>query len=506
MPRNLLIVLLAFTGGFVIMSLELLGGRLLAPWFGSSIYVWGSIISVFMLALALGYYIGGRWSVHNPSLLRFGLVFIMGGVILLPLMLSAETVMSLVFERVSDPRFGSLLAASVLFIAPTLTLGIISPYSVRLLVEKRDRAGEVAGRLYFFSTLGSAIGTLATSFYFVLWFEMNTIFIALCVTLIISGLIAIVAHNRQTGNASAATTASSASTLVVLSLSFSLFASNVEVAAAGRVIHKERSLYRTVMVVQDRNRLCMQFSVRRDQRNQSCKDRRDPRRIVFEYAKLVFASFLANPKPQNILVVGLGGGTLPVAFRELLPAARIDVVEIDQAVVSVAEEYFDYAATAPGKLYVQDARTFGKRAATRDIRYDLIVLDAFNGDYIPEHLMTREYLLETQALLAPGGVVVANTFSISKLYHHESATYASVFGQLFNVKSPASANRVIMAVNGPPPSDQQIETNLETWRSRLAPYDVDLRRVRNQLDAGRDWDPDARVLTDQYSPANLLQN
>ena len=176
------------------MSVELLGGRLLAPWFGSSIYVWGSIISVFMLALALGYYIGGRWSVHNPNLKKFGMIFVAGGLILLPLMLSAESVMSAVFDQVSDPRYGSLLAASVLFIAPTLTLGIISPYSVRLLVEQSDRAGEVAGKLYFFSTLGSAIGTLATSFYFVLWFEMETIFIALCVTLIASGVTAFLAH------------------------------------------------------------------------------------------------------------------------------------------------------------------------------------------------------------------------------------------------------------------------------------------------------------------------
>ena len=192
--RNTLIAALAFTGGFVIMSVELLGGRLLAPWFGSSIYVWGSIISVFMLALALGYYIGGRWSVHNPNLKKFGMIFVAGGLILLPLMLSAESVMSAVFDQVSDPRYGSLLAASVLFIAPTLTLGIISPYSVRLLVEQSDRAGEVAGKLYFFSTLGSAIGTLATSFYFVLWFEMETIFIALCVSLIASGVTAFLAH------------------------------------------------------------------------------------------------------------------------------------------------------------------------------------------------------------------------------------------------------------------------------------------------------------------------
>jgi len=276
-------------------------------------------------------------------------------------------------------------------------------------------------------------------------------------------------------------------------------------AAAGRVIHKERSLYRTVMVVQDKDRLCMQFSVRRDQRNQSCKHRSDSRKLVFDYAKLVFAGFLANPKPQNILVVGLGGGTLPIAFRELLPNAHIDVVEIDPAVVSVAEDYFDYTASSPGSLYVQDARIFGKRAAKKPLRYDLILLDAFNGDYIPEHLMTREYLLETRELLAPGGVLLANTFSISKLYHHESTTYESVFGNLLTVQTPTSANRVILAVNGDLPTDNTLETNLTAWQKKLSPYDVDLTTVKNQIERKRDWDRSARVLTDQYSPANLLR-
>ncbi len=291
----------------------------------------------------------------------------------------------------------------------------------------------------------------------------------------------------------------------IVSIALLLYSLGIE-AANGRVIHKERSLYRTVMVVQDKTRLCMQFSVRRDQRNQSCMDRRDPKRLVFEYAKLVFSGFLLTPEPKNILVVGLGGGTLPVAFRELLPDARIDVVEIDPAVASVAKEYFGYQVSTPGELYVQDARIFGKRAASRDVRYDLILLDAFNGDYIPEHLMTREYLLETRDLLAPNGVVLANTFSISKLYHHESTTYESVFGKLLTVQTPQSSNRVIVAKNGPLPSDAEMDRAQQRWQTKLEPYGVDLARVRAQIDDSRDWDTEARVLTDQYSPANLLQN
>jgi hypothetical protein len=190
MNHNATVYLLAFISGFSIMSIELLGGRLLAPYFGSSIYVWGSIITVFMLSLSIGYLIGGRLSLHAPSMGRFALIFLAGAVCLYPLVLLAEPVMVRVFEAIEDPRYGSLVASGVLFIVPTVILGMISPYSVRLLVETRERAGHVAGRLYFVSTLGSALGTLMTSFYLVLWFEMNTTLTALTAALLVCAAVA----------------------------------------------------------------------------------------------------------------------------------------------------------------------------------------------------------------------------------------------------------------------------------------------------------------------------
>ena len=174
------------------MSLELLGGRILAPWFGSSIYVWGSIITVFMLSLSVGYLIGGRLSLHSPSLGKFGCLFLLAAVILVPVVYLAEPVMIWVFERIEDPRYGSLAASLALFVAPTVVLGMISPYSVRLLVRHKEESGKVAGTLYFVSTLGSALGTLATSFYFVLWFEMDTIVAVLAGVLLLLGASAIV--------------------------------------------------------------------------------------------------------------------------------------------------------------------------------------------------------------------------------------------------------------------------------------------------------------------------
>ena len=185
-----IIYLLAFVGGFCIMSLELLGGRVLAPYFGSSIYVWGSIITIFMLSLSVGYLLGGRLSLHNPTLGRFAVIFLAAALCLYPLVYFSEDIMTWIFERVVDPRYGSLLASSVLFIVPTVIMGMISPYSVRMLVRTTSQSGHVAGTLYFVSTLGSALGTLATSFYLVLWFEINTILTLLTSALLLMAVVA----------------------------------------------------------------------------------------------------------------------------------------------------------------------------------------------------------------------------------------------------------------------------------------------------------------------------
>jgi spermidine synthase len=277
------------------------------------------------------------------------------------------------------------------------------------------------------------------------------------------------------------------------------------VPSQARVIHDQTSLYQNILVTETGTLRCMQFTVRKDQRNQSCVDTRAPHRLVFAYTRMMVAGLLLNPAPKRILMVGLGGGSLPTAFAALYPDAAIDVVEIDPAVVTVAEKYFDFRATPHMRVFEQDARVWGKRAAARPERYDLILLDAFNGDYIPEHLMTREYLLETAALLDVDGVLVSNTFAISQLYHNESVTYAAVFGEFFNLKSPDSANRIVIARRGPLPDRATLDERARQLRDMLKPYAVPIRSYPARLTTRPDWNADARLLTDQYSPANLLK-
>ncbi|MGH8178033.1 MAG: fused MFS/spermidine synthase [Steroidobacter sp.] len=175
----LLCYLIAGWSGFFVMGVELLGGRLLAPTFGSSIYVWGAIITVFMLALSLGYLAGGRYSMSVPSVRRLGVILMVAAVTVLPVLLFAEPMLDTVAAAVPDPRFGSLLGATLLFFVPTFFSGMVSPYAVRLLVQDRASSGRHAGQLYFVSTFGSAAGTLLTSFYLVLIMEVDHILLCL---------------------------------------------------------------------------------------------------------------------------------------------------------------------------------------------------------------------------------------------------------------------------------------------------------------------------------------
>ena len=273
----------------------------------------------------------------------------------------------------------------------------------------------------------------------------------------------------------------------------------------GRVIHSETSLYQNILVTEDGTLRCLQFTVRKDQHNQSCRDSRAPKRMVFAYTRMMLAALLLDPSPQRVLVIGLGGGTLPTALAQLYPDAHIDVVEIDPAVAQVAKRYFDFAPGPNTRVFEQDGRVWVKRARADTTRYDLIMLDAFNGDYIPEHLMTREFLQEARDLLSDTGTLAANTFSTSRLYDSESVTYASVFGTFINFKMPDSANRVIIASRAAVPDMQMLVAEAARLAPALLPYGISIERYPPLFKTIPDWQVDARVLTDQYSPANLLK-
>jgi len=273
------------------------------------------------------------------------------------------------------------------------------------------------------------------------------------------------------------------------------------------VIHSERSLYRNILVEENGDLRCLKFDEKTRMSSQSCMYISKPKQLVFNYTKLTFASLLMIDDPKNVLIIGLGGGTLSNVIHELYPDAIIENAEIDPAVIKVARDYFAFVENDKVTSKVQDGRIFIKRAAIKKQQYDWVILDAFNGDYIPEHLLTKEFFEEIKSVLSPNGIVAANTFSSSKLYQHESATYHAVFGDFINVSTAKNSNRIILAGYEHMPTEQQLASRIAKLSPLLSPYGIDLHAISKGMAStkdNQDWPADTKVLTDQYSPANLL--
>ncbi|WP_158291826.1 spermidine synthase [Lampropedia puyangensis] len=252
-----------------------------------------------------------------------------------------------------------------------------------------------------------------------------------------------------------------------------------------------RGQHLDVMVMEGEAFRCMSF----DRRNlfQSCMLKAQPEVLALEYTRGLLAGMHWLPRPpQRILLIGMGGGSIPKALMQYAPDAKVDVVELDAAVVQVAQDCFGFQPTPSMRVHVMDARVFVRQQIRQQQTYDLIMLDAFDHDYIPEHLLTVEFLSQIRQLLAADGIVVANTFARGRLLPHEEATWQAVFPSLWRAK------------------------RLENDILYAATQALTLQSADDPLDAltGR-WDDypaqpvppsTARPLTDQWSPTNLLRH
>ncbi len=181
-PVALWCYIVAGWSGFYVMVVELLSARLIAPYFGSSVQVWGSVIFVFMLGLAIGYLLGGLYSRRDPSLTKLCAILAIAALTTLPTVLFGDQVLDGILRLADpneavDPRL-SIFACFGMYFIPAVFSGMISPYAIRLIVSDRQSSGRSAGYLYFVSTVGSSAGTLMTSFYFVVWATVNTILLS----------------------------------------------------------------------------------------------------------------------------------------------------------------------------------------------------------------------------------------------------------------------------------------------------------------------------------------
>jgi hypothetical protein len=159
--------------------------------------VWGAVIFIFMVGLAIGYLAGGIASTRRPSIAKLAAILIAAAATTTPIIFAGDALLNGIYDAGLDPRAASLAACAALYLVPTIFCGMISPYAIRLLVRTRRQSGNDAGYLYFVSTLGSSAGTLMTAFYLVLWFEVNTILISAIGTSLLLGLVGMAAFRRR---------------------------------------------------------------------------------------------------------------------------------------------------------------------------------------------------------------------------------------------------------------------------------------------------------------------
>ncbi|HEY9030472.1 MAG TPA: fused MFS/spermidine synthase [Kangiella sp.] len=295
---------------------------------------------------------------------------------------------------------------------------------------------------------------------------------------------------------------------ILASLTASILLLAVTQKADAKIIEQERSLYQNVYMVEEYGMHCMRFRKKnKNDLSQSCIFLDAPEIFVFDYYKQAMGVTFFVEDPKEILIIGLGGGVLANTFGELYPEAHITSVEIDPVVAKMAKKYFSYDDSKPNfETHIRDGRVFVKRALKDKKRYDLILLDAFNSDYIPEHMMTKEYLEEVKELAKDDGIIMANTFSTSDLFHHESATYAEVFGPMYQINfKDKKTNRVIVVSNKELPGKRELLKKANQMKGVLQIYGVDTLALLDAISDEVNWDTEARVLTDQYSPANLLK-
>ena len=283
--------------------------------------------------------------------------------------------------------------------------------------------------------------------------------------------------------------------------------SAVEIAV-NRLVYEKNSLYQRIYVYERGSVATLKFGKRTRVPMQSQVDTDDLRRHMLEYTRLTFCGLLYQPQRKRALVLGLGGGVIPREMRHYYPDLEIDVVEIDGDVPPIAERFFGFAADDRLRVHVEDGRMFVKKQLRRDSadKYDIVILDAFNGDYIPFHLMTREFLEEVKGILADDGVVIANVFSSSLLFDAEMKTFLAVFGrcQVFAGSSSSNAMLVSPGAGGRMLTIKEaVDRAKEVQRERKMAFNLVAIARRLRLDILPDTR--AEILTDDRAPVNRLR-
>jgi spermidine synthase len=531
------IALAVFVSGAVLLGVEITASRVVAPFFGNSLFVWGSLIGVVLAGLAAGYAAGGALADRVPAPAALVGVLAAGGLAVLLIPLVDEALLEAVVAWDPGPRSNPLLASIILFGPMSVILAAVSPIAIRLRARSLGTLGRTAGRLFAISTAGSIAGTLGTAFFLVPELGTNQLF-GLGAALLFAVAAAVTVTERL-GRIWAAGTAGGLVLACVATLLLAPESGGTLTPAAAknwsplyrltgpetrgsardaraivpngdlRVLFSKETQYHRLAVVEDDDTRYLRF----DNSFQSAMYVEEPYRTRYRYTDFFDLALAYNPDAKNVLFIGLGAGSAEKRMWRDFPDVQMDVVEIDPVVVDAAHRWFELPRDPRLRVHVGDGRRF---LAADPKRWDAIVIDAFFADAIPFHLVTREFLELARTRLAPGGVVVTNAIGAiegpgSRLFRSIYRTYRSSFPTVLvhpailpgDEGDETFRNLILVATEGAAPQRQFLASRWEELRAEH-PGAPDLRKpILDRHDAEIPTG-DVPTLTDDYAPTDAL--
>jgi spermidine synthase len=393
-------ILVVFIASFCTMVIELVAGRIMAPYVGVSLYTWTSIIGVVLAGISIGAYVGGMLADRFPTPKTLGWLLFVSGLAALSISPLTEAVAR--FPLQTSLMMRILFVTAVIFFLPACLLGMISPVVVRLSLDRIERSGNVVGKIYAFSTLGSILGTFATGFFLISWMGTRNILLLMSIILILSSPLFGGAFFKKR-------------VLLILFPILFVFLWAIHGQAFKKQTDEntylfEETDYFSVQLKKVEKEGRVLEAVVLDNLIHSYVDLKDPLHLQYAYERIKaeLVAWRAVSHPQfRALIIGGGGYTFPRYLEVKYPQARIEVIEIDPRLTQISSQYLGLSSQTRIRTFNDDARWILMNFPEKGV-YDFIFGDAYNDLSIPYHLTTKEFSDMLRSLLKPDGILVAN--------------------------------------------------------------------------------------------------